>query len=532
VRALLLRRPDRVAVGLAAAAGVLAAALVAAAVTHAAGALLTLAACGVGLLVALSLLRLTLGAWRRDLEQRDEAERWALEASRAAAAAELEAKEAALRELLLAKEAADAANRAKSDFLANMSHELRTPLNAIIGFSEILRDQRFGPLNPRQARHVDNVLSSGRHLLQLVNDVLDLSKVESGRMELRLAPIDLRETLGEAVAIVRAVADAKQIEIEVSLPEPQPPLIADQGKLRQVLYNLLSNAVKFTPDGGQVRVEARQAPGSGPPGAVPGELLVMVADTGIGIPERDQRRIFEVFEQAESPLSRVNPGTGLGLALTRKLVELHGGRIWGARPGRAGGCFLWLPRPPPPRGAAGRGGGGGGPGAAAAAPDAGEPGGDGASGEAARLPAGAAPAQRPARGQYPAALVAPAPPLVLVADDDPLAREIIGVCLRHAGYDVAHAADGEQALASALALRPQAITLDVLMPKRDGWQVLAALRAEPATRDIPVLVVSITEEPKLAQSLGARACLVKPIDRELLAAMVREVTGIKVKRGR
>jgi signal transduction histidine kinase len=256
-------------------------------------------------------------------------------------AAELVAKESALREQRRAKEAADKANQAKSDFLAGMSHELRTPLNSIIGFSEILVDQRFGPLNARQARYVENVLSSGRHLLHLVNDVLDLAKVESGRMELRAAPFDLHETFDEAVAIVQQAAQVKRIEIAVCLPDESPPVAADAGKLKQVLCNLLSNAVKFTPTGGKVRLEAQTlGVALAEPAEGPGVLLVTVADSGIGIALRDHLRIFEAFEQVDSPLSRAQPGSGLGLALCRKLVELHGGRIWVESDGAGqGSCF-------------------------------------------------------------------------------------------------------------------------------------------------------------------------------------------------
>ncbi len=256
-------------------------------------------------------------------------------------AAELAAKESALREQSLAKEAADRANEAKSEFLACMSHELRTPLNSIIGFSEILFDQRFGPLNPRQIRYTEHVLSSGRHLLQLVNDVLDLAKVEAGRMELRRAPCDLRATFTEAVAFVQPAALAKRIEIAVCLPEEAPPVAADAGKLKQVLCNLLSNAVKYTPNDGKVRAEAQTLGVARPgPGESPGLLLVTVADTGIGIALRDHLRIFEAFEQIDSPLSRSQSGSGLGLALCRKLVELHGGRIWVESAGAGqGSCF-------------------------------------------------------------------------------------------------------------------------------------------------------------------------------------------------
>jgi signal transduction histidine kinase/CheY-like chemotaxis protein len=532
------RPPHRLAAGLAVGGALLLAAAVAqvAGVAHllrssrqtplgyedvAQAAKLTLAAGGIGLAVAVSLLLVAVRASRRNLVQR---KRMALEAQRLAAlvaahdlnhAAVLEAKEAALRALLGAKEAADAASRAKSEFLASMSHELRTPLNSIIGFSEMLRDQRFGPLNPRQVRHVDNVLASGRDLLQLVNDVLDMAKVESGRMQLRPASIDLGATLDEAVAIMRPLADAKHVEIEVSLPQRRPALTADPGRLRQVLYNLLSNAVKFTPPGGQVRVEAQRLE---EPAASTGHgqasVLVSVADTGIGIQERDQLRIFEAFEQAESTLSRINSGTGLGLPLTRKLLELHGGRIWveSGGPGK-GSCFrftlpLAVEAPWQPAGAAGGGAASGTPGQASEGVAQRQEG----QGDEAR------------RGRE-------APPLVLVADHEPHAREIIGLCLRPAGYEVVEAVDGEQALALARAMRPQAITLDARMSGKEGRQVLAELRALPETRDIPVIVVSFTEDQALAESLGAQAFLVKPLDRELLVAMVGELTGVEFESG-
>jgi PAS domain S-box-containing protein len=219
-----------------------------------------------------------------------------------------------------AKDAAEAANLAKSQFLANMSHELRTPLNAIIGFSEVLTDKIFGELNPRQLKYSSNILNSGRHLLQLINDILDLAKVESGRAELLRSNFNVGKVLQDAHTVVKTLANKKKIAIEFEVPPELPALYADEAKFKQILYNLLSNAVKFTPDGGMVSVAvALVAPGD--------SLRVAVADTGIGIKPEDHARVFREFEQVDSSYGRQQQGTGLGLALTKRLVEMHGGKI-------------------------------------------------------------------------------------------------------------------------------------------------------------------------------------------------------------
>ena len=214
--------------------------------------------------------------------------------------------------------ASQTASLHKSEFLANMSHELRTPLNAIIGFSRVMRERMFGELNEKREEYLDDILSSGNHLLSLINDVLDLSKVEAGQFELEVAPFSLRESLERGVVMVRERATTNGIAIELEAGPNVDIVTGDERRIEQVIFNLVSNAVKFTPAGGAVDVRATQ---------VDGEVRVAVADTGPGIARDDQERIFEEFQQAAAGIEQ-RDGTGLGLALSKRLVELHGGRIW------------------------------------------------------------------------------------------------------------------------------------------------------------------------------------------------------------
>jgi signal transduction histidine kinase len=213
----------------------------------------------------------------------------------------------------------EAANRHKSEFLANMSHELRTPLNAIIGFSEVLGERMFGELNEKQAEYTDDILSSGRHLLSLINEILDLSKVEAGRMELELATFDLPLAIDNARTFVRERATKHGINLDVTVDERLGDFVGDERKIKQILLNLLSNAVKFTPEGGRIGINAKKVDGS---------VEISVSDTGIGISPEDQSKIFEEFRQVGSDYAHKTEGTGLGLTLAKKFVELHGGRIW------------------------------------------------------------------------------------------------------------------------------------------------------------------------------------------------------------
>jgi signal transduction histidine kinase len=240
----------------------------------------------------------------------------------------------ALRELDEKSRELEATSRHKSQFLANMSHELRTPLNAIIGFSQVLRNRMFGEVNEKQAEYLDDILSSANHLLSLINDILDLSKVEAGQVELEIAPFSLRDALERGVVMVRERATKDGVRVALAPSADIDVVAGDERRIRQVIFNLLSNAVKFTPPGGAVDVQAMQ---------VNGEVRVAVRDTGPGIAEADRERIFEEFQQTEAGIEE-HEGTGLGLALSKRLVELHGGRIWvDSEPGRGSTFVFTLP---------------------------------------------------------------------------------------------------------------------------------------------------------------------------------------------
>jgi CheY-like chemotaxis protein/two-component sensor histidine kinase len=349
-----------------------------------------------------------------------------------------------------------------------MSHELRTPLNSIIGFSEILLDETWGELSAEERREfLSNILSSGRHLLRLINDILDLSKIEAGRIELKPESFSVADMIEGVLTTVRPLAAQKQMALDVEVDPALTTLVADTGKVKQILYNLLSNAIKFTPDGGRAGLRAlRDAQ----------EARFAVWDTGIGIKPEDQTRIFEEFQQVETTMARQYEGTGLGLALAKKFVELHGGRIWLESEPWSGSTFTFtLPLSEP----------------------------------SALLGEASHELERVDR------------PVVLIVEDDPKTRELLRFCLSREGFRVEEACDGQEALAKAQALQPALVTLDVLLPKKDGWEVLRELKENASTRDIPVMIVSIVDEPEQGFSLGASEYLLKPFDRDDLLNRLR-----------
>jgi signal transduction histidine kinase/DNA-binding response OmpR family regulator len=388
---------------------------------------------------------------------------------------ELRRQQAQLQEVNVQLEVAD---RHKSEFLANMSHELRTPLNAVIGFSEVLLDKMFGDLNAKQEEYLDDILSSGRYLLSLINDILDLAKIEAGRLELDLGTFDLRRLLEDSLVMVKERALAHGITLSLEIADDVDTLTGDERKVKQVLFNLLSNAVKFTPDRGKVGITAMRAAAM---------VQVAVRDTGVGISPDDQQRIFEEFQQVGRGLAEKTEGTGLGLTLAKKFVELHGGTIWvESTPGHGSTFTFTLPVV-------------------------------GTAGQAA-LPAVQ---EDTARDRERAVESASVGPLVLVVEDDPKGADLLRIYLSEAGYTVDVARDGAEGLEKIRRLAPAAVVLDILLPKLDGWAFLNQVKADPMTREVPIIIASVVDQKGKGFALGAADYLVKPVQKEELLRTLR-----------
>jgi len=364
------------------------------------------------------------------------------------------------------------ASEHKSVFLANMSHELRTPLNAIIGFSELMLDAKESQFDSAtQKRFLAQVHASGKHLLGLINDILDLAKVEAGQMELRLQDVPVEPVIAQALELVEPLAAEKHLTIH-SEASTAGVVLADAGKLKQMLLNLISNAIKFTPDGGTVTITARRLPGA---------IEIAVADTGIGISDADQAKIFVEFHQVDPGPGRRQQGTGLGLALTRRFALLHGGDVGVTSKVGEGSVFTL------------------------------------------RLPlqaAAVAPAPEKLDGDR---FDDPSRPLVLIIEDDVAAAELLTRQLQAAGFRTHVARTGPEAIAKARSLHPAVITLDILLPELDGWEVITLLKREEATSSIPVVVVSVVDNPELGKALGALDYFVKPVDGKLLVDRLRQL---------
>ncbi len=397
-----------------------------------------------------------------------------------------------------------AASQAKSNFLANMSHELRTPLNAVIGFSEVLIDQHFGDLNATQKEYATDILMSGRHLLSLINDILDLSKVEAGKMEIDETEVNVSEIMNNSASIVKEKSHKKGLRLFVQ--ELSPPILikADERKIKQVLYNLLSNAIKFTDRGDRVEISAevvnRQWLKDNVPemfkkdvlkqksDAVMNYLKISVEDTGIGIKADSLKTIFDTFQQEEKTTSRRYGGTGLGLALCKMLVELHGGRIWVESELGVGSIFTFI-----------------------------------------------LPIRKNNIPEKKAAIVsddgihAPnrtkAPLILIVEDDEKMNKRVVHI-LREQGYEAESALDGQTAIERASKMLPDLILLDVMLPDLDGWEVLTEMKRRAETKEIPIVICSAIEDRALAFAMGAFDYIVKPVLKEdLLRCLVKAGLG-------
>jgi PAS domain S-box-containing protein len=391
------------------------------------------------------------------------------------------------------------ASRMKSEFLATMSHELRTPLNAIIGFSEALKDGLIGELSSVQNGYIDDIFTSGQHLLSLINDILDLSKVEAGMMALELEAADLQALLSNSLTIVRERAANQRIALELEAGEHLGAVLLDVRKTKQIVYNLLSNAVKFSAPGGRVILRARRV-ARGAVGALPGIwpvhrfaladnefeqfLELCVIDTGLGIAADDMPKLFQAFSQIDSSLARKFEGTGLGLAMVKQLAELHGGSVAvSSAPGQGSRFAVWLPLRVV------------------------------SAGELAAT----------ARATLAMLPVQPQRQVALVVEDDVKAAELARLLLEDEGFMVLHAASAEEALDIAPRQPLSLITLDILLPGMDGWEFLRRIRNDTALAQVPVVVMSVVGDNGAAPLPHGASVLQKPIGRAQLKAALRSV---------
>jgi signal transduction histidine kinase len=423
----------------------------------------------------------------RNLEkQRLRAERQSLVARLKDSNRYLMRQHAALRradeEILQVNRQLEQSSRYKSEFLANMSHELRTPLNAILGFSEILLDVTMNLTAGERTEFLRNIHSSGQHLLGLINDILDLAKIEAGKMDLHAEDMPVTEALQEVTAILEPMARQQGLQLRTVGAADARVIKADRSKFKQVLYNLLSNAVKFTPAPGTITVTVKDSAD---------QLTVSVEDTGIGMKPEDLPKLFREFEQIDGSYTRRYQGTGLGLALCRRFVEMHGGRIWAESQFGKGSIFTFtIPRE--------------------------------------LHPVAEAPTEEAAPTQEAMEL-----PLALVVEDDPASSQRMTAEIQGVGFRVAHAVDGDEAVRKAMEILPDLVVMETVLPAKDGWQVLAELRARAATADVPVLVCSVTRNQPLMDQYGVVGFVAKPWATKTMQDELRRIgQGITRRRDR
>jgi len=375
--------------------------------------------------------------------------------------------------ILQAKEELERASKFKDQFLSTMSHELRTPLNAVLGFSDLLTEERYGSLNDRQQRYVAHIHTGGKHLLRLINDILDLSKIEAGRLQLAIESVPVRTSFAEVADAMRPLAEKKSHSLVVNASK-ELSVRADAVRFKQVLMNLIGNAIKFTPEGGTIELAGRQL----------GEVVrVEVRDSGPGIPPEEQQRIFEAFYRLNQTEKMVE-GTGLGLAITKRLVELHGGHLGLESQQGSGSCFYFtLPSSP------------------------------GFEAEKARTSGTALKTGETAR--------------ILVVEDDLTAAHLLQSHLVAAGYGVVLCGQPERALEMAVDLQPSAVTMDIMMKPVNGWELLASLKSDSRTARIPVIMVTVVDQPATGSLLGADEYIVKPVEKTTLLAAVQRCLNLR-----
>ncbi len=380
-------------------------------------------------------------------------------------------------------------NRMKNQFLASVSHELRTPLNSIIGFSELLQEMAFGELNEKQLQYVEFIRSSGAHLLHLINNILEFSRLESGRMALKKEEFPITEVLGEVLGAVRPMAHERGIVIETKSVPGSPVIKADRIKFKQIMMNLISNAVKFNVDHGRVHVDWETV--EEPRGMkMESYILIRVSDTGMGITKENMKRLFRVFEKVDPVDSTEREGSGLGLVLAKRLVELHGGDISvESEPGKGSVFTVKLPQGT----------------------------------ERLDIPLLLEPSQE---GVHPEKR-----PLVLIASESPDMSHLIEIYLDGSGFEVVTAKDGVELLGLARKKPPFAIIMGVTIPKKDGWEVLREIKSDHRTRHIPVVIISSTDNRQLALAFGAVDYLEKPVRREQLLDILHRLRARKTGHG-
>jgi len=386
------------------------------------------------------------------------------------------------RQMRVARDEAVRADSSKTEFLANMSHELRTPLTGVLGMSELLQNQRIGPLNDKQTEYVDQIQESGNHLLELINDLLDLAKIESGDHAMRMAVVSPSRLVADSVGLVRELAVMKGVTLVADVSQDVPPITGDALRLKQALVNLLSNAVRFTDSGGRVSIEANE---------FEGRLNLVVRDTGVGIPADEYDDIFEPFVQAKSEGSAVTQGTGLGLSVTKSIIEMHGGTIDVLSEVGVGSRFIIS------------------------------------------LPVDESLVNTDDSGRDLAMAADDAVArkgVVLIADDDPVLRSVLDEYLSNAGFTVHLAVDGGEAIEMASLIRPDIVLMDIRMPRVDGLEVVRRLRSTRSTKDLGIIMLSANAMPEDRTHSAEAGCdgfLSKPVDFDRLTSAMSAVAEMR-----